>query len=72
MFQYIYLVGIDNLSDIVRYDDDGSSTLDGIYAGLNLFGSNGIKAGSRLIKEYNRWVLDKHAGYGNTLLLAAT
>ena len=65
------LVGIDNLADVVRDDDDGASALDSIDAGLDLFGGNGIETGGRFVEEDDGGILDEHAGDGNALLLTA-
>ena len=46
-------------------------TLDGVDAGLDLLGSDRVKAGSRLIEEDDRRVLEEEAGDRYPLLLAS-
>lgn len=66
------MVGIDDLSDVMRDDDDGATLFDGIDRGLDLFGGDGIETGCWLIEEDDRWILDEHTGNSNTLLLTTT
>ena len=49
LLQHIDLVGINDLSDVVRNDDYRASLLDGINRGLDLFGGDGIEAGRRFV-----------------------
>ena len=55
----------------MRYDDHCSVFLDGIYAGFDLFSSNCIQTGCRLVKENYRRVLQEETSYGDSLLLTA-
>lgn len=72
LLEHVDLVGIDDLANVMRDYNDGTPLFDGIDRGLDLFGGDGIKAGGRLVEEDNRWILDKHTGDGDTLLLATT
>ena len=71
LLEYVYLVSINDLPDVMRNDDDSSSCLDGIDARLDLLCRHGIKTGGRFVQEDDGRVLDEHACYGNTLLLSA-
>ena len=52
-------VAVDDLGDAVRDHDDCPVTLYGVDAGLDLLGSNRVKAGCRLVEEDDRRVLEE-------------
>ena len=64
-------VAVDDLGDTVGYYHDGSVTLDGIDAGLDLFGSDCVQAGGRFVKEDDRRVLEEETGDSYSLLLTS-
>ena len=72
LLEHVDVVGIDNLADVVRDDDDGAARLDGIDARLDLFGGDGVETGGGLVEEDDGRVLEKHTGDGDALLLSAT
>lgn len=51
VFERVNVVGIDDLRDAVRDDDDGAVLLDSVDAVLDLLGGNGIETGRGLVKE---------------------
>ena len=71
-FEDIYSVSIDDLSDIVRDDDDCTPFFDGVDAGLDLLSSDSIEACGGFVKENDGRILDKHPCDGNALLLSST
>ncbi len=72
LLEHVDVVGIDNLADVVRDDDDGAARLDGIDARLDLFGGDGIETGGGLVEENDGRVLEEHTGDGDALLLSTT
>ena len=71
-FEDIYSVCIDELSDIVRDDDDRTPFFDGVDAGLDLLSSDSVEACGGFVKENDGRILDKHPCDGNALLLSST
>ena len=71
LFEHVDFVSINDLTDVVRNDNHRAALLDGIKAGLDLFGGDGIEAGGGFIKEDDGGILDEHAGNGHALLLTA-
>lgn len=67
----VNLVAVDDLSDVVAYDNHGAVFLYGINGILDLFRCYCIKACRRLVKKYDRRVLKKHSRYRNALLLTS-
>ena len=72
LLEHVDVVGIDDLADVVRDDDDGAARLDGVDTRLDLFGGDGIETGGGLVEEDDGRVLEKHTGDGDALLLSAT
>ena len=55
----------------MRDNDDCAVLLDGVDTVLDLLGGDGVKAGSRLVEEYDRRVLEEHSGNRHALLLSS-
>lgn len=55
----------------MRNNDDGAVLLYRVYTILDLLSGDSVEAGSRLIKEYDRWIFNKHSGNSHSLLLSA-
>ena len=71
IFQGINDVGINDLRDAVRNDDEGAVFLDGVDAVLDLLRRDGIQRCGWLVQEDDRRILEEHAGNGDALLLTA-
>ena len=72
LLEHVDLVGIDDLTNVMRDDNHRATLFDGIDRGLDLLGGDGIEAGGGLVEEDNGRILDEHTGDGDALLLAAT
>ena len=71
ILERVDVVGVDNLRDAVRDDDDGAVFLDSVDAVLDLLGGDGVETGRRLVQEDDGRVLEEHTGDGHALLLPA-
>lgn len=67
----IDIVGVDDLADVVAYDDDCAILLDGIDGGFYLLGGDGIEACGGFVEEDDGRVFEEHASDGDALLLSA-